>query len=61
MIIFVGLSLIYAVEIPTRLLSWSPGACLVGFLQFCQRSLAYVLHLRHHCGLGTRRQSLGVG
>ena len=26
MIIFVGLSLIYAVEIPTRLFSWSPGA-----------------------------------
>src|ERR1700752_2282806 len=34
MIIFVGLSLIYAVEIPTRLLSWSPGARLVGLLQF---------------------------
>jgi hypothetical protein len=29
MIIFVGLSLIYASEIPTRLLSWSPGARLV--------------------------------
>jgi hypothetical protein len=34
MIIFVGLSLIYAVEIPTHLFSWSPGARLVGFLQF---------------------------
>jgi hypothetical protein len=34
MIIFVGLSLIYAVEIPTRLLSWSRGARLVGLLQF---------------------------
>jgi len=34
MIIFVGLSLIYAVEIPTRLFSWSPGARLVGLLQF---------------------------
>ena len=34
MIIFVGLSLIFAVEIPTRLLSWSPGARLVGLLQF---------------------------
>ncbi len=34
MIIFVGLSLIYAVEIPTRLFSWSPGVRLVGLLQF---------------------------
>ena len=34
MIIFVGLSLIYAVEIPTRLFSWRPGARLVGLLQF---------------------------
>jgi hypothetical protein len=34
MIIFVGLSLIYAVEIPTRLFSWNRGARLVGLLQF---------------------------
>jgi hypothetical protein len=34
MIIFVGLSLIYAVEIPTRLFSGSRGARLVGLLQF---------------------------
>jgi hypothetical protein len=34
MIVFVGLSLIYAVEIPTRLFSWTPGARLVGLLQF---------------------------
>jgi hypothetical protein len=34
MTIFVGLTLIYAVEIPTRLLSWSPGARLAGFFQF---------------------------
>jgi hypothetical protein len=34
MIIFVGLSLIYATEIPTRLLSWAPGARLVGLFQF---------------------------
>jgi hypothetical protein len=27
----------------------------------CHRNLAYVLHLRHHGGLGTRRQNLGVG
>jgi hypothetical protein len=33
MIVFVGLSLIYAVEIPTHLLSWSRGARLVGLLQ----------------------------
>jgi hypothetical protein len=33
MIIFVGLALIYAVEIPTRLLSWSPGGRIVGLLQ----------------------------
>ncbi|MGO9434207.1 MAG: hypothetical protein ACLP00_07920 [Terracidiphilus sp.] len=34
MIIFVGLRLIYAVEIPTRLFSWRSGARLVGLLQF---------------------------
>src|SRR6202051_3962337 len=33
MIIFVGLTLIYAVEIPTRLLSGSPGTTLIGILQ----------------------------
>lgn len=33
MIIFVGLTLIYATEVPTRLLSWEPGARLVGFFQ----------------------------
>jgi hypothetical protein len=34
MIVFVGLALIYAVKIPTRFLSWQPGARLVGLLQF---------------------------
>jgi hypothetical protein len=34
MIIFVCLALIDAVEIPTRLFSWGPGARLVGLLQF---------------------------
>ena len=34
MIIFIGLTLIYAIEIPTRLLSWTPGGRLVGFFQF---------------------------
>jgi hypothetical protein len=34
MIIFVGLALIYAFEIPTRLFSWRPGARVVGLLQF---------------------------
>jgi hypothetical protein len=34
MIVFVGLALINAVEIPTRLLSWRPGARFVGLLQF---------------------------
>jgi hypothetical protein len=33
MIVFVGLTLIYATEIPTKLLSWSPGARLVGLFQ----------------------------
>jgi hypothetical protein len=33
MILFVGLTLIYATEIPTRLFSWGPGIRLVGFLQ----------------------------
>jgi len=34
MLIFVGLTLIYATEIPTRLLSWNPGGRLVGLFQF---------------------------
>lgn len=34
MIVFVGLSLIYASEILTHFLSWSPGARLVGLFQF---------------------------
>lgn len=33
MIIFVGLSLIYATEIPTRFFSWRAGGRLVGLLQ----------------------------
>jgi hypothetical protein len=33
MIIFVGLTLIYATEIPTRLLSWSRGGRIVGLFQ----------------------------
>ncbi|MGB6132404.1 MAG: hypothetical protein WBG54_11525 [Acidobacteriaceae bacterium] len=34
MIIFIGLILVYAAEIPARLLSWEAGARLVGFFQF---------------------------
>jgi len=34
MIVFVGLTLIYATEIPTRLFSWSSGGRLVGLFQF---------------------------
>jgi hypothetical protein len=34
MLIFVGLTLIYAIEIPTRLLSWNSGGRLVGLFQF---------------------------
>jgi hypothetical protein len=33
MIIFVALTLIYATEIPTRLLSWSPGGRIIGLFQ----------------------------
>lgn len=33
MIIFVGLTLIYTVEIPTRLFSWNTGGRIVGLLQ----------------------------
>lgn len=33
MVIFVGLTLIYLVEIPTRFLSWNTGGRLVGLLQ----------------------------
>jgi hypothetical protein len=34
MIVFVGLTLVYATEIPTRLFSWSSGGRLVGLFQF---------------------------
>ena len=34
MIVFVGLTLIYATEIPTRLFSWNPGGRIVGLFQF---------------------------
>jgi hypothetical protein len=34
MLIFVGLTLICAIEIPTRLLSGDPGGRLVGLFQF---------------------------
>jgi hypothetical protein len=33
MLIFIGLTLVYALEIPTRLLSWNAGGRLVGFFQ----------------------------
>jgi hypothetical protein len=33
MIIFVGLSLIYATEVPTRLLSWNSGNRIIGLFQ----------------------------
>lgn len=33
MIIFAGLTLIYAVEIPTRMFSWNSGGRLVGLFQ----------------------------
>lgn len=33
MLIFVGLSLIYAIEIPTRLLSWRSGGRIAGLFQ----------------------------
>jgi hypothetical protein len=34
MIVFVGLTLIYAAEIPTRLFSWNRGGRVVGLFQF---------------------------
>jgi hypothetical protein len=34
MIIFVGLTLIYAIEVPTRLLSWRSGTQRIGLFQF---------------------------
>ena len=33
MIVFVGLTLIYAMEIPTRLFSWNRGGRVVGLFQ----------------------------
>ena len=46
MIILVGLTLIYATEIPTRLLSWNPGGRVIGLFQFIT-GLAHVLHVCH--------------
>jgi hypothetical protein len=34
MMLFIGLALIYLLEIPTRLLGWQPGARLAGLVQF---------------------------
>jgi hypothetical protein len=34
MLTFVGLTLIYAIEVPTRLLSWRSGTQLIGLFQF---------------------------
>jgi hypothetical protein len=34
MIVFIGLTLVYAAELPTRLFSWSAGGRVVGFFQF---------------------------
>jgi len=34
MIVFIGLTLVYAAEVPTRLMSWTAGARLVGLFQF---------------------------
>lgn len=51
MLIFVGLTLIYAIEIPTRLLSWSLGGRLVGLVSIRDRRVAHVLHIRHDSGL----------
>jgi hypothetical protein len=34
MILFVGLTLVYLTEIPTRLFSWTGGGRLVGLFQF---------------------------
>jgi hypothetical protein len=33
MIVFIGLTLIYATEIPTRLFSWAPGSRITGLFQ----------------------------
>ncbi len=38
MIIFVGLTLIYATEIPTRLLSWNPGSRVIGLFHTVSKS-----------------------
>jgi hypothetical protein len=61
MIVFVGLSLIYATEIPTRLLSWkwSPHRTTVSI---DYRVLVAVLHI-HICDNGEpgiRRQGLDI-
>jgi PAS domain S-box-containing protein len=57
MLMFVGLALIYATEIPTRLLSWSLGGLLVGSA-ICHWCLANVLHHDRRFGVG--RQTLDL-
>jgi hypothetical protein len=45
MIIFVGLTLIYATEIPTRFFSWTSGGRLVGLFQFVTGIWPYIARM----------------
>jgi hypothetical protein len=59
MIVFVGLSLIYATEIPTRLLSWNCGPHR-RTVSIDYRVLVAVLHIRDNGEPGIRRQGLDM-
>ncbi len=61
MIIFVGLTLIYATEVPTRLLCWKSGDSPCRAVPICYWCLADVLHVRDDCKSGIGRQSLDLG
>ena len=60
MIVFVGLTLIYATEIPTRLFSWSRGGRVDRAVPIHYWYLANVLHLRHDGRSGVGRQSVDL-
>jgi hypothetical protein len=60
MIIFVGLTLIYTFEIPTRLFLMASGQPPRRSAPGGHGNLAHVLHLRHHRESGARGQGTGL-
>lgn len=61
MIVFVGLTLIYATEIPMRFFSWNLGGRVTGLFQVITGVWLMLLHVRDDCRSGIGRQSLDLG